>query len=511
MPNAPTIAIVGGGALGAALFGALVERLTSKGAARAKPRIVLVEKSEVIGRGLAYAKDQAAYLLNQSAQTMSLVPGRRSHFFEWLVQRGLAPADRGEHFGARQVFGDYVEDCFAQTLEVARRSGIGVSIVRGEVTSLAPRASGGYRVVVSGHAAFEADVAVLTVGNVPSARFRALEGPGFVSSPYPSTAHIARVPARARVAILGSGLSAIDAALALFDAGHEAPVIMASRHGMLPAVRGALRPCELTYATRANIARATDHGRRPLRGERVLRWLALELEAHDLSVSWDRDFPASAAPLEHLSAQIVAAENDARMWQSIGEALNPMVELLWHHLADDDKRLFLDHHRSRFMSHWVPIPLVTARRVLTLLRDGKLTVERSLEGVALDSEAGRYSLRFADRTAGFDFVVDATGAPRHLSESESPLLDSLARQGTIDANDFGGVRVDFESLRVLDRDGRADPSLFALGNLTCGTHLFTSTLELNVEKADRVAAHVVDEIHRRLEKNTHVDATPHSS
>jgi hypothetical protein len=71
--------------------------------------------------------------------------------------------------------------------------------------------------------------------------------------------------------------------------------------------------------------------------------------------------------------------------------------------------------------------------------------------------------------------------------------------------------VDFESFRVLGAEGRLDPSLFALGNLTCGTHLFTSTLDLNVEKADRVAAHVVEELRRRTEKDLHVDATPHTS
>jgi len=267
--------------------------------------------------------------------------------------------------------------------------------------------------------------------------------------------------------------------------------------------------------TRANVARATEQGRRPLRWETILRWLELELEAHGQSVSWDRDFPAWVDPKEHLSREVAAAEGGARLWQSIGEALNPMMDVLWHHLASEDRRIFLDRFRSRFMSHWVPIPLVTARRVLALLRDGRLGVERGLSDVTReatrDEAAGACSLRLGARSAEVDVVIDATGTARHLSEIDSPLLEALLRQGTIAAHDAGGVRVAFESLRVLGAEGRSDPSLFALGNLTCGTHLFTSTLDLNVEKADRVAAHVEGELHRRNEKQRHVDATPHSS
>jgi uncharacterized NAD(P)/FAD-binding protein YdhS len=317
-----------------------------------------------------------------------------------------------------------------------------------------------------------------------------------------------RIPPRARVAILGSGLSAIDAALALFAAGHEAPVAMASRSGILPAVRGPLCARELHHLTRANIALATDHGRRPLRWSTVVGWLERELAQHDLSVSWDRDFPARVDPLEHYVSQVAAAERGERVWQSIGEALNPVMDVVWHHLADDERRLFLDRFYSRFMSHWVPVPLATGRRVLGLLREGKLSVEPDLAGAAFAAEKGAYDLRFAGHLASFDFVVDATGAPRLLSDCESPLLRSLERQGTIAAHDCGGMQVDFESLRAIGADGRADPSLFAVGQLTCGTHLFTSTLEYNVHKADRVAARIVSELQRRSTKDQHVDSPP---
>jgi uncharacterized NAD(P)/FAD-binding protein YdhS len=509
MPSSsPIVAVVGGGAIGVALVGALVERLSSRAWARGRPRIAIFEKAEEIGRGVAYARDAAPYLLNTSAQAMSLVPGRRRDFLDWLERRGLATGEE-DCPCERRVFGDFVAESFAATLERAARAGIGVTTIRDEVTALVPRPSGGHRVAGRGSEGVDADAVVLAVGNLPGTRFRALAGPAFFASPYPSASFAGRIPAGARVAILGTGLSAIDAALALFAAGHEGPVTMASRSGMLPAVRGPLPEIELGHVTRANVARETEGGQRTLRLATVLSWLTMELARLGASVSWDRDFPAWAPPIERLSAEIAAAAGGVRAWQAVGEALNPMIEVVWHHLADDDRRLFLGRYRSRFMSHWVPIPIGTARRILDLLRARRLTAERGLGDV--ERRGDGFALRIGDRSEAFDAVIDATGAPRYLHETESPLLDDLRERGAIVAHPHGGVRVEVGSLRALREGGRPDPALYAVGNLTSGAHLFTSTLELNVERAFRLAAHLVEELHGRREKDLHVDAAPHPS
>ncbi|HEY6460551.1 MAG TPA: FAD/NAD(P)-binding protein, partial [Polyangiaceae bacterium] len=419
---ANTIAIVGGGALGVALLDRLVDRLSAE-SSRGGTRIVLFEKAARVGPGLAYARDASPHLLNQSAQTMSLVPGRRAHFCDWLDARAIARPD-GDLFCARELFGDYLEECFERAVERAARSEIGVSRIRDEVSSVRRRPLGGYR-VVGQQGSVDADVVLLAIGNLPGTRFREVGGPGLVRSPYPSAAMCACIARGSRVAIVGTGPSAIDAALALFSAGHAGPVTMTSRGGMLPAVRGPLPPIELHVVTRQNVALATDHGRLPLRLDTILDWLARELARHDLSVDWDRDFPACGDPLDRLSTQVAAAERGARTWQAIGEALNPMIEVLWHHLAAEDRRLFVERFHSRFMSHWVPIPLVTGRRVLGLLREGRLTVARGFAGVTYDETTREYRACLPDGIASFDAIVDATGVPRHLSDCDSALVHSL--------------------------------------------------------------------------------------
>jgi uncharacterized NAD(P)/FAD-binding protein YdhS len=60
---------------------------------------------------------------------------------------------------------------------------------------------------------------------------------GYVRDPYPLRQSLAEVPEQARVAIVGSGLTAVDVVMALRARGHQGPITLVSRHGLLPAVR----------------------------------------------------------------------------------------------------------------------------------------------------------------------------------------------------------------------------------------------------------------------------------
>ena len=57
--------------------------------------------------------------------------------------------------------------------------------------------------------------------------------PGYSPSPWPHPT----IPKAASVAIIGTGLSAVDAVKQLFAEGHTGPVTLASRGGRLPAVK----------------------------------------------------------------------------------------------------------------------------------------------------------------------------------------------------------------------------------------------------------------------------------
>jgi len=57
----------------------------------------------------------------------------------------------------------------------------------------------------------------------------------YFPSPWPHP----EVPAQASVAIIGTGLTAVDAVKQLYARGHKGKVVMVSRRGLLPTVKGA--------------------------------------------------------------------------------------------------------------------------------------------------------------------------------------------------------------------------------------------------------------------------------
>ena len=75
------IAIVGGGATGA-LAALHVTRALGTGI-----DIVVIEPAAEVGRGVAYATDDPAHLLNVRVGNMSAFPDQPEHLFELAAQR----------------------------------------------------------------------------------------------------------------------------------------------------------------------------------------------------------------------------------------------------------------------------------------------------------------------------------------------------------------------------------------------------------------------------------------
>ena len=90
--------------------------------------MILFEKSDAAGRGIAYGTHCEEHLLNVPAGLMSAFPDEPSHFLNWLRARD-ASAHHGT-FAPRRVYGDYLEELLtAGTSGSARR----IDVVHDEV------------------------------------------------------------------------------------------------------------------------------------------------------------------------------------------------------------------------------------------------------------------------------------------------------------------------------------------------------------------------------------------
>ena len=110
--------------------------------------------------------------------------------------------------------------------------------VRARVAGVTPLANGRVRVLAESGQPCVARRVALCNGNLPSRAFPALAAaPGYFNNPYPVSELAAGIAADATVCVIGTSLSAVDAVVALQQAGHRGPLICVSRNGRLPSVR----------------------------------------------------------------------------------------------------------------------------------------------------------------------------------------------------------------------------------------------------------------------------------
>ncbi|MEU4743291.1 FAD/NAD(P)-binding protein, partial [Actinosynnema sp. NPDC023658] len=239
------IVIVGGGVTGVTAFAAAVRH-------RCADRIDVVDPLPP-GTGTAFATDHPALLCNTSVGIMSLLPDDPHDFLRHLHERGV-PAGPDDVV-ARGLFHDYVRVRYADHAARFRAEGGVHRHIRAEAARVHRDVDGGYHVVAGDHVLPATDVLVcLGYGEpvVPAVLAEHVDHELIFRSPFPADRLLAALPRPADVLVLGTRLSAVDAAVLLCGQGHA--VTLASPSGRLPAVRsrtgrgraGLVRPQDIT-------------------------------------------------------------------------------------------------------------------------------------------------------------------------------------------------------------------------------------------------------------------------
>lgn len=505
--QARTIAVIGGGSVGTSFIRQLAERLAARPGSAGIERVLVIEPGAHPGAGDAYQADTPSNLLNTRAASMSPLAADPQHFHRWLQKHESRWRPRFPHveptpdaFLPRALFGLYMGDVFDEARDLLRAHGVAVEHVAHRVSAVR-RVDGRYQIHTAQGASLAADDVVLAIGNLETRAWDHLRAyPGYFNSPYPCAQLVSRIDARRSVCILGTSLSAIDAAVSLADAGHIGKIIMVSRNGRLPSVRG-----ERTASRRARWL--TRERMQSLADERGVGSMTLaelaDLLMHDLEIGTDRAACLDAilrtgeGPQRYLDSEIRDASAHDRAWQSIVYSLNDAIDLIWHLLTPADKREFQARFKSLWHSYRVSFPVQNARKLQRLLHSDQLTVYGGYRDATFDEATGRFAVSVADRTSGFEatlvahHLVNATGYTTDVEQCRSPLLRGMLVSGLLNANEFGGVDVDFDTGRAISRGGVVMPGLFVLGSLASGTYYWTNAMNVNARLADGVAQRIL--------------------
>ena len=432
--------IVGGGASGVLAAAQLLFR----GA-----EVTLLEPASDLGRGMAYSTKCPLHLLNVRAGNMSALPDDCQHFLRWL--QSARPGQYAEcSFAPRGLYGDYIRS----VLDEALRTG------RGKFRHVGSRAVGAR--VLTGSVAVETessdvlygDAVILATGNTAPAGWPGLSPEVASSGRFFNIAWMEGAfgtsDRHAPVLLLGSGLTAVDALLALRHYGHHGKVYMVSRRGLLPQthVLPVYRSIRMAPCTRLQDL---------VRG---IRMAASRTEA----------LPAG--------------------WREAVDSIRPETNRYWQGLTVTEQRRFLRHLRPFWDTHRHRMAPQIGAVVQDSLRDGSLEIlagrTRGLRLVE-DGVEARIALRGCGETATLTVqrVVNCTGPDADLSRSANPLLRNLVEQGWLqpDPHRMGALADDRGAL-LPSRGGRRPP-LYALGPLRMGPLLESIAIpEIRVQARD---------------------------
>jgi uncharacterized NAD(P)/FAD-binding protein YdhS/predicted metal-dependent enzyme (double-stranded beta helix superfamily) len=441
------VAVIGGG-----FTGTMVAVHLARLAGSSPVRIVLLERGPRLARGLAYGTRCERHLLNVPAGMMSALPEEPSHFLDWL--QASDPEAHAGTFAPRRTYGDYLEDLLLTT---AKDASVPVELLHDEAIALEPGPGADREITIrtQGGRTIAADRVVLALGNQPPQELPGLAGRHpirrYAADPW-GPQPLRDLAGDEPIALIGSGLTAVDVVLEAHERGHRGPIYAISRHGLLPR-----RHCPAPPRPHFDLAGRAATARTLLRTVR---------------------------------AEAVACQSEGGDWRSVVDGLRPVAQTIWRSMPADERRRFVRHVASHWDAHRHRVAPEVDDVIQARLREGRLT---AIPGRVLDSRpqgdgiALTIQRRGQSRTESLavHLVVNCTGPARDIRRTSSKLLRSLLADGLARPGPLAlGLDVD-DAGALIGADGRSDDRLYAIGPLL-KDHLWETTAvrELRVQAAE---------------------------
>lgn len=425
------IAIIGGGAAGAAVFGELLQHddhaVIHWIAGPCEP-----------GRGVAYATADDRHLLNVRAAGMGVFAGQGDAFVQHASRRGTPV--QGTDFLPRRWFGEFIEAQVRARIEAAQARGRAFAMHADHGTRVVPRADGGYRVGLADGTALVADAVVFATGALTPRPLRAVTRAALASAAYELDPWCLdrRTQTPRRVLVIGTGLTAVDTLISAANRWPHAELVAVSRHGLLPFHHAPMPLAPYPFQSDLNASLLASDGIAPML--RQVREAVRELPGID--------------------------------WRAIIDGLRPINAQLWQALTQSQRRQFMRHLRWLWEAARHRTAPASGEAIDALRETGRLQVHAA-RVLAVDGP-GPLDVTVRSRatqllsTVQADLVIQATGLDTAVGYASDPLLSQLLADGlaTPDPLQLGlCARADGQ---LLDAKGDPQAGLYAIGSLLRG-------------------------------------------
>ncbi|HEY6989196.1 MAG TPA: FAD/NAD(P)-binding protein [Bryobacteraceae bacterium] len=405
------------------------------------------------GRGLAYSTAWDDHLLNVPAIRMSAFGSEPMHFLEWLQANGKPDAD-ANLFAPRRLYGSYLQD----VLETSIRAASGRCTFRhhmGEAVHAWSDSISVYVLLRNGERIQGAKL-VLACGNPPP---RALAS--HIDTPWAPGA-FANLDRERDVLLIGAGLTAVDAFLALQAQGHRGRVHFVSRRGKLPHAHQPYRPLPNSFSPS---------------GAMGARLLLREIRRH-----------------------VRNAEAEGVDWRAVIDSMRPVTNDIWRQLEPCEQRRVLRHLKTWWDIHRHRMAPEIGAKIAAAQAVGRIVVHAGrLKQIPSDGRA-EISLRAGGAMAlDIQRIINCTGSDEDYRQTANPLMRSLLASGRIAANPIGKGLHTSEHGELYDADGASAGWLLTLGPPRLGGLFETTAVPELRKQAEALALYLSSVIYEPIE------------
>jgi uncharacterized NAD(P)/FAD-binding protein YdhS len=410
--------------------------------------VVLVDPADRSGQGVAFGTADEQHLLNVPASGMSALPEDPAHFVTWRHRDNPDEPSEPYAFAPRRQFARYLEETLSEAL-ASSFDEMSLRRVRARAVGIRRTPAGAVVSTADGRE-FEAEAVVIATG---------LPAPGlgwapgslsdsafFVPDPWAPGAleairrdHIGPPD----VLAVGSGLTMVDVAMSLTDAGNrpDRTLHSVSRNGRLPK----------------------SHADDPL--------LAAIPDISD----WGTTL---AEVREHVSRHLTSVATATGNWRPAMDGLRFQASAIWDQLSESDREEFLASDAGA----WNVLRHRMAPSSAVLLRElraaDRLTVDSGSISEAAPLPQGGLRVTLSDGTVHeVGWVINCTGPQADVRELGDPFIDDLLRHrggASLAVASTAGMGLRTRQGRLVGADGTSDAPLWTLGAMRRG-ELWEST------------------------------------
>jgi uncharacterized NAD(P)/FAD-binding protein YdhS len=571
-------AIIGGGLTATAMLCQFVDRAQGKVKNRqldpSRIGIQIYEKKDIFGPGFPHSDKFALpfHITNMCASDMGILDGNPDDFQEWVFNNSDHLQKQFSYFRdssyepkasrpdcnhyPRAIMGEYLKTRFKEAIESAQEAGLDVKrYPASEVVDLSQK---GKKICLrikdlrtKNYLSGEADRVLLATGHW----FENNDQDHYFTSPWPATKLLRSIPQGAKVAVIGTSLSAIETLLTLTSEGrftrsntgelvYTSPdnprkFVLYSRRGLLPKVRGKMGNHRNKFLNRENLDRLLSENRHTLTLDSIFNLLSLELEdAYGHKIDWEAVLNPTGRPADLIERYLEDAVNGdgphgELIWQTILYQSFDMVRDLYLNLTLEERRCFDKKYTSVFFTHAATQPAINAEKLLALMQAGIVEVIKLGKDYQLvKNEANDfYEFIYRDNLGNikrdaYRYVVNARGQAKSLETNPSALVRSLLRQGTVQIKESrpadrghditadpaiagetyktGSIWIDPETYQLMqigpDNTVTRSSLIYAVGAMTRGQIIDASMARGIVQATSRIADDLVNYLTRIIKQ-----------